>query len=108
MLPIYEECLAHGSHVVVRVARHNAKAKQAKMDVKAARDARRKEVADIVDKGAPITDVEESASMEVDGTLAPSRAKNSRNRKAKTTDNIGFTRATRSKASMNSLKPRNI
>jgi len=48
------------------------------MDAKAARNARRKEVANIVDKAAPITDVEQSASIEDDGTLAPSRGKNSR------------------------------
>ena len=77
------------------------------MDAKATRDARRKEVANIVDKAAPITDVQQSASMEVDGTLAPSRAKNSRKRKAKATDNVGVTRTTRSKASKNDRKSRN-
>ena len=44
------------------------------MDAKAARNARRKEVINIVDKAAPITDVEQSARIEVDGNLAPSRA----------------------------------
>ena len=78
MLPICEECFANGCRVVVRAARHNAKAKQAMMDAKAARDARRKDIVSIVDKADPIIDVEQSASIEVDGTLTPSRAKNSR------------------------------
>ena len=107
VLPICEECLAKGCRVVVRAARRNAQAKQAKMDAKAARDARRKGVDNIVDNAAPIPDVEQSASIEVDGTLAPSRAKNSRKRKAKATDNVGVTRATRSKASKNDRKSRN-
>ena len=38
------------------------------MDAKAARDARRNEVANIVDKVALITDGEQSASIEVEGT----------------------------------------
>jgi hypothetical protein len=73
----------------------------------AARDARLKEVANIVDKVAPINDGEQSARIEVDGTLLPSRAKNSRKRKAKATDYVGVTRTTRSKASKNGRKPRN-
>jgi hypothetical protein len=56
----------------------------------------------------PITDVEQSAHIEVELTLAPSRAKNSRKRKAKATDNVGVTRTTRSKASKNDRKSRNI
>ena len=107
MLPICEECLANGCRVVVRATRQNAQAKQAKMDTKVARDARRKEVANIVDNTAPITDVEQSASIEVDVSLAPSRAKNNRKRKAKVTDNVVVTRTTRSKASKNDRKSRN-
>ncbi len=58
VLSICEECLANGCRVVVRAARQNAQAKQAKMDAKAARDARRKGVDNIVDNAAPIPDVE--------------------------------------------------
>jgi len=63
VLPVCEECLANGCRVVVRAAKHNAQANQAKMDAKAARDTRRKEVANIVDEAAPIADVEQSTSM---------------------------------------------
>jgi hypothetical protein len=41
-----------------------------------------KEVAIIVDKAAPNADIEQSASMEVDRTVASSRAKNSHEHKA--------------------------
>ena len=69
---------------------------------------RRKEAANIDDKFiASITDVEQSASNEVDGSVAPSRANNSHKRKAKATDNACVTRTTRSKASQNGRKPRN-
>ena len=51
--------------------------------------------------------VEQSASNEVDGSVAPSRANNSHKRKAKATDNACVTRTTRSKASQNGRKPRN-
>jgi len=77
------------------------------MDAKAVRDARRKEVANIVDNTAPIADVEQSASIEVELTLAPSRARNSRKRKTKASDNVGVTRTTRSNASKNDRKSRN-
>ena len=95
MLPICAECLANGCRVVVRAAKQNAQAKQAKMDAKVARDARRKEVTSNVDEVAPI-----------DGTLAPSRAKKSRKRKSKATDNVVVARTTRSKASNNGRKSR--
>ena len=73
-----------------------------------ARDARRKEATNIDDKViASITDVEQSTSNEVDGSVAPSRANNSHKRKAKATDNACVTRTTRSKASQNGRKPRN-
>ena len=45
------------------------------------------------------------ASIEVDGTLAPSRAKNRRKRKAKANDIVGVICSTQSKASKNSRKP---
>ena len=70
---------------------------------------RRKEAANIDDKviASIITDAEQSASNEVDGSVAPSRANNSHKRKAKATDNACVTRTTRSKASQNGRKPRN-
>ena len=55
---------------------------------------RRKEAANIDDKVASITDVEQSASNEVDGSVAPSSVNNSHKRKAKATDNVGVTLTT--------------
>jgi hypothetical protein len=107
MLHVCEECLANGCRVDARAARQNAQAKRAKMDAKTTRDARRKEVANIVDKAAQIADVEQSATMEVDGTVASSRAKNSRKRNAKATENVRVTRTTTSKTSKNGRKSRN-
>ena len=88
VLTICEECLANDCRVVVHAAIQSAQAKQAKMDAKTTRDDRRKEVANIVDEAAPINDVEQSSSMEIDGTLAPLRAKRTRKRQAKATDNV--------------------
>ena len=67
VLPICDQCLATGCHVVVRGARQNAQAKQAKLDAMVARAARSQEV-EVVGEAAHTKDG-------VDGTTTPSSAK---------------------------------
>ena len=43
VLPIYEECMDKGRHIIVRVAWQNAQAKQARLDSQVAREALRRE-----------------------------------------------------------------
>jgi len=93
VLPSCEQCLANGCHVVVRGARQNAQAKQAKLDAMVARAALSQEV-EVVGEAAHTKDV-------VDDTTTPSSVKKGRKRKANTTNSVVVPRTTRSKGAKN-------
>ncbi len=82
VLHFCEQCLANGCHVVVRGARQNAQAKQAKLDAMVARAAHSQEV-EVIGEAAYTKDV-------VDGTTTPSSAKKGRKRKANATNSVVF------------------
>ena len=68
VLPACKVCLENGCNIILRVARQNAEAKQAKIDSAAAREAGRKERDDVIEAAAKA--IAPSVAIAVASTIA--------------------------------------
>ena len=75
VLPICEECIANGCHILVRGARHIAEAKHAKIDAKIARDVVRLEKEATATAQANVVDAQGSASSRYGAPPQPKRSR---------------------------------
>jgi hypothetical protein len=78
VLPICKMCLDNGCHIIVRGARQNAEVKQAKLDIKAAREARRQEK-DVESKRAATSAEARKEAREEAPSATPSKSRKRNN-----------------------------